>query len=285
MKKNVLILGVNGLIGSTLGRVLGKSRHLKVYGTVRKKISFLENCELINSVDAFNIEHIYDLIIKNNINFVINCIGLTKHKDLTNSIYDSGYLNAVFPHKLSFFTQKCNAKLIHISSDCVFSGKNGNYNESSKCDATDTYGVTKYLGELSENQGLTIRTSTIGHELETSYGLLNWFMRQKKCFGYSKAFFSGTTTLELANTINRIILEYPSLCGVYNIGGTKISKFDLLKKINDIYKLDIDIKCNDEFFIDRSFSSARFCRDTGYSSPNWDSLINDMKEEFFAANK
>jgi dTDP-4-dehydrorhamnose reductase len=282
--KNVLVLGVNGLIGSSVFRILSESKSLKVYGTVRRKSTSFENSNIFDSVDAFNIQLIYDLLIKKNIHFVVNCIGLTKHKELTNSIFDSVYLNAVFPHKLAFYAQKSNAKLIHISSDCVFSGKDGNYSEDSKCDALDIYGVTKYLGELSESQGLTIRTSTIGHELGTSFGLLDWFISQKRCSGYSNAFFSGTTTLELAKNIKRIILEYSNLSGVYNIGGNKISKFDLLTKINAIYKLGIDIKYDDSFIIDRSYSSVKYFKATGYIQTNWDDLISDMKEDFLAAN-
>ncbi|QWE29008.1 SDR family oxidoreductase [Polynucleobacter sp. AM-7D1] len=281
--KNVLVLGANGLIGSTLYRVLRKSNELKAYGTVRRNSIFFQNDDHIESVDAFDIQLIYDLLIKKNIHVIVNCIGLTKHKESTNSIFESGYLNAVFPHKLAFCAQKSNARLIHISSDCVFSGKDGNYDEGSKCDAIDIYGITKYLGEPSEIQGLTIRTSTIGHELASSYGLLDWFITQKRCSGYSNALFSGTTTLELANNIKRLILKHPNLSGIYNIGGEKISKFDLLTKINTIYKLGIDIKFDESLIIDRSYSSDKYYKATGYTQANWDDLIIDMKEEFLAS--
>lgn len=281
--RNVLILGANGLIGSTAFRVLSKCNQLKVYGTVRGLNIASKNINIFESIDAFNISLIEDILLKNNIHFLVNCIGLTKHRELTNSIFESGYLNAVFPHKLAFYAQKYNIKLIHISSDCVFSGKDGCYSEDSKSDALDIYGITKYLGELSESQGLTIRTSTIGHELGTKFGLLDWFLCQKSCTGYSKAFFSGTTTLELANIIRMIILEYSHLSGLYNIGGFKISKLDLLTKINAIYKLGIDIKFDDSFIIDRSYSSDKFYKSTGYRQNNWDELIVDMKDEFLAA--
>lgn len=281
--RNVLILGANGLIGSTVFRVLSKCNQLKVYGTVRGLNIASKNINIFESIDAFNISLIEDILLKNNIHFLVNCIGLTKHRELTNSIFESGYLNAVFPHKLAFYAQKNNIKLIHISSDCVFSGKDGCYSEDSKSDALDIYGITKYLGELSESQGLTIRTSTIGHELGTKFGLLDWFLCQKSCTGYSKAFFSGTTTLELANIIRRIILEYSHLSGLYNVGGFKISKLDLLTKINTIYKLGIDIKFDDSFIIDRSYSSEKFYKSTGHRQNNWDELIVDMKDEFLAA--
>lgn len=281
--KNVLVLGANGLIGSSVFRVLNKCSHLNVLGTVRSGIKS-NSTNIIPSIDAFNMQVIEDLLLTKNIQFLVNCIGLTKHRELTSSLLESGYLNAVFPHKLAFIAKTKNVKLIHISSDCVFSGKHGDYNEDSKCDALDIYGVTKYLGELSEDQGLTIRTSTIGHELGSNYGLLDWFINQKKCSGYSNAFFSGTTTLELANIIQKIILEYSNLSGVYNIGGIKISKFNLLTKIDTIYKLGIDIKCDNSFIIDRSYSSDKFYNATGYRITNWDDLIYDMKSEFFAVN-
>ena len=184
---------------------------------------------------------------------------------------------------MALFSQKFSLRLIHISTDCVFSGKDGSYTENSICDPVDWYGKTKFLGEISNFGVLTIRTSTIGHELLTSYGLLNWFLKQRSCKGFKNAYFSGTTTLELANIINNVINNFTNLTGLYHIGGYKISKYDLLNKINLIYNLKINIDSDVTHFIDRSFSSEKFCNATGYKIKNWDEIIYEMKDEFLVA--
>ena len=282
INKNILVLGATGLIGSTMYRVLKKEINLNVYGTSRSKINS-NDAFMIYNFDANNIDNLEQIIIKKNINCIVNCIGLTKHRDGEISQLESCYLNSLLPNKLALFSQKFSLRLIHISTVCVFSGKDCSYTENSICDPVDWYGKTKFLGEISNFGVLTIRTSTIGHELLTSYGLLNWFLKQRSCKGFKNAYFSGTTTLELANIINNVINNFTNLTGLYHIGGYKISKYDLLNKINLIYNLKINIDSDVTHFIDRSFSSEKFCNATGYKIKNWDEIIYEMKDEFLVA--
>ena len=131
---------------------------------------------------------------------------ITKHNKNIDNIEETIFINSVFPNVLANICNRKNTRLLQISSDCVFSGNKGMYLENSYRDAEDIYGMTKILGEINDFNNLTIRTSTIGHEFYSSNGLLNWFLKQKECSGFSRAIFSGPTTLELAKIIHKIII-------------------------------------------------------------------------------
>jgi dTDP-4-dehydrorhamnose reductase len=168
-------------------------------------------------------------------------------------------------------------KLIHLSTDCVFSGNKGQYNENDIPDANDVYGKTKSLGDLCYPESLVIRTSTIGHELNSSYNLLNWFLSQKsKCYGYKNAIFSGLPTIMLAETLINYVLNKPSLMGLYHLAAEPINKFDLLSLIAKTYNKKIDIIEDKEIVIDRSLDYKKFANDTGYKALKWDILIKKM---------
>ena len=186
-------------------------------------------------------------------------------------------VNAELPHRISLVARSANARLIHISTDCVFNGKNGNYTEKDPSNAEDLYGRTKFLGEVSYPHCITLRTSIIGHELKTNFSLADWFMSQEgKINGFTKAIYSGFPTVEMVNIISNYIIPNKELSGLYHVSSNAISKYDLLNIIKDIYKKDIKINVFDDFELDRSMNSDKFKEATGYISPSWEKLVKDM---------
>ncbi len=170
------------------------------------------------------------------------------------------------------------ARLIHISTDCVFSGKRGKYREEDLPDAADLYGRSKLLGEITGGRALTLRTSMIGHELAGRHSLLEWFLAQqgKAVAGYRHAIFSGLTTRRLAELIATLIADFPDLCGLYHVAGEAISKFELLSLVRGCFGLDIEIVPEDDFVIDRSLDSTRFVQATGIARPQWAEMIAQL---------
>ena len=289
MHKKVLILGANVLIGNGLTRYL-QTRNIRLFAIVRstkkvfsKKIPFFY-CKNLNSKKS--IDNIEKFIKKIKPDFIINCLGMTKHIETQNN----KLLNVYLPSILLKFKKKYFFDLIHITTDCVFDGKKGNYKETSLMNAEDDYGKSKILSDkilLKSKKTIIIRTSTIGHEIRTKRGLLDWFLSCNKiCYGYKKAFFSGLTTLELAKIIYKyfiLLSKKPIKYGIYNISGPKINKFDLLKKIRKIYKKDILIKPDYKLRIDRSLNSEKFTFVTKYKKLSWDKMLKDYRE-FYKKN-
>lgn len=272
----VVVTGSSGMIGSTIARIANE--HYKVIGVGRKKMS---------SVDlGFDYRDFRDLASEDGVrqfyadfrpNIVINCAGLTKHHPDGNNPSSAVRANVILPHLLSSEAYKQGCKFIHVSTDCVFRGDQGNYHETSLPDADDLYGKTKAVGELLQKSHLVLRTSTIGHEYGSKFGLLEWFLGTNlKCRGFTNAFFSGLTTVELANLLVRFVLPKNDLRGLYNVGGKRIDKYSLLKIIAEVYSHDIDLVADDDFKIDRSFNSSKFCNKTGYELPTWRGLIEEM---------
>lgn len=278
----VLVIGANGMIGSTIFRVLSEDDSLSVYGAVRntdsKQYFKTEARErIISSGDLLFDNNLIRLIEHASPDVVINCAGVTKHLPESSDPLISIPMNAVFPHKLESICNAASARLIHISTDCVFSGSAGNYTEEDLTDSVDLYGRSKALGEVAGKHSVTLRTSTIGHEFSSAYGLLEWFLAQEgQCYGYEKAYFSGLPTVVFAEIIRDQVLPNSNLTGLYNVAAKRISKFDLLNMIADVYKKTIEIIPNNEFSIDRSLDAGKFLRDTGYSAPEWQDMIDTM---------
>ena len=281
-KANVLILGANGLLGNTIFKYLYIRKKYEVYGSFKDKKRFkLKNNLITGDIiknNKLNLKKIINFIKKKNIKFVINCLGITKHKKIKNKELHSYLLNS----KINFeIINNCkNIKLVILSSDCVFNGKKGCYIERATPNANDTYGKSKAKGEIKNNKKvITLRTSTIGHEIKTKYGLLEWFLSQKKIVkGYSKAFFSGPTSLELAKVIDSYILTNKLRYGIYHISAKKISKYNLLKKVSFVYNKKIKIIKDNNFSIDRSLNSNKFKNQSKYKFPSWIKMIKDLKQ-------
>lgn len=275
----ILIMGCTGLIGSEIFRQAKIKKNVLVFGTykTKKKIKKLDQTYL-EYFNANNKEDLVILIKKIKPDFLINAIGITKHiKNKNKNKKNILKINSFFPHYAKKIANKNNCKFIQISTDCVFNGKKGNYKESDKPNATDIYGISKARGEIIDNKNLTIRTSTIGHEIYSKYGLLEWFLSQKKvCFGFKNAKFNGLPTYYFSRALLYILLK-TKIVGVIHISGKKISKLSLLKKIKKIYKKKINIKINEDYVIDRTLNNKKFKKI--YSKiPNWSVLISNMKK-------
>lgn len=230
-------------------------------------------------VDALNFDQIIRAVASIQPDLVINCIGLIKQLGhIARDPLFSISLNAMFPHRLSLVCRASKIRLIHISTDCVFSGKKGNYLESDQSDAEDLYGRTKFLGEVAyPPHCVTLRTSIIGQELKTRLGLIEWFLAQNEpIHGYKRAIFSGFTADELSRIILRHVIPDSSLNGLYHVSSDPISKYDLLCLARDAFKKEIEIQPDVDFILDRSLDSSRFRQLTGYRPPSWADMIAEM---------
>ncbi|MDD5773356.1 MAG: SDR family oxidoreductase [bacterium] len=281
----VLILGGNGMLGHRVYQVF--SPVLDTWITVRsskekfQKLSFFNPSKMIDNVNMDTFDSVKFVFDRVKPDVVINCVGIVKKlKESENSIH-AITINALLPHWLEALSMTKKIKVIHISTDCVFSGKKGNYSEKDVPDAYDLYGRSKLLGEVTGENCLTIRTSIIGREIERTVGLVEWFLSQKgkSIKGYKNAIFSGFTTSVLAEILLNIIRNYPDMCGLYHVSSKPINKFDLLCLIRDKLGFNVDIKPDEDFFCDRSLDSSNFCGITKYSSPSWDLMITDLIKE------
>jgi dTDP-4-dehydrorhamnose reductase len=280
----VLVLGASGMIGSAMFRVLSDERTWCVYGTLRSDVARryfpLEMAQnLLSRIEVEKPDEIRLLLSKLKPDVVLNCIGLTKHRREANDPVLAISVNALFPHVLAELCESANSRLIQFSTDCVFSGRRGAYSECDESDATDLYGKTKFIGELNQGRAITLRTSTIGHELNSQYGLLEWFLAQQgQCKGFRNAIFSGLPNTTFAKFVRDSIIPRSDLYGLYHVGATPICKYDLLRLIANVYSRSIVIEADEKFKIDRSLNSERIRLATGYVAPAWPDLIESMRE-------
>ena len=278
----VLVVGASGMIGSTVLRVLSEKKDWEVFGTVRDesvKQFFSESIgeRLRAGVDIEHENSLVSILDQIRPNVVVNCVGLTKHKPEAEDLLVSISINTLMPHRLAGMCKLVSARLIHVSTDCVFSGEKGNYTEDDFADARDVYGKSKALGEVYYPHAITLRTSTVGHELKSAYGLLDWFLSQEgQCKGYARAIFSGLPTVVFAKVIRDVVILHPELTGLYHVAAKPINKFELLKLIADVYGKKINIVQDDDLAIDRSLDAKRFQSATGYVAPEWPELIKSM---------
>jgi dTDP-4-dehydrorhamnose reductase len=278
----VLVIGASGMIGSTVLRVLSESKDLVVSGTVRdasvKRFFTPEiTSRLITDVSVEHPDALVKVLDDVRPDIVINCAGLTKHKPEADDPLVSIPVNTLMPHRLAGLCKLIGARLVHVSTDCVFSGEKGGYTEADFPDARDVYGKSKALGELIYPHTITLRTSTIGHELHSKYGLLDWFLSQEnRCNGFARAIFSGLPTVVFAQVIRDVVIPHNELSGLYHVAAKPINKLYLLKLISDVYGKSIDIVPDDKLVIDRSLDAERFRLETGYVAPEWADMIKMM---------
>lgn len=282
----ILVFGVTGMLGHVLWLKLKQTHN--TFGTVRrpkeelKTYSFLfekNNNYIIDNVDAVDECAIDKAVTLAKPDLVINCIGIIKQVPAAHDPVISIRINSLFPHILA---KKCHDKgvrLIHISTDCIFSGKKGQYRETDISDAEDIYGKTKYLGEVDGIYCLTIRTSLIGRELRGKRSLLEWFLAQRgQIRGYKRAIFSGLTTYAFAGIVKEIIEKYPKLSGIYHIASNPINKNELLMRLKNIYQKDVDIVPDEMVIVNRSLDPSKFKRDTSIRIPDWDEMLEELKK-------
>ncbi len=279
----ILIIGAAGMLGHTLMRFFAASPGINVFGAVRGEnlpAAFPQDLERlvrrrIDATQEINLRAVMDDVRPDT---VINCAGLIKHRDDAQNPESAIMSNALLPHRIARICSAMNVRMIHLSTDCVFSGADGNYNEQNLPDCIDVYGRTKLLGEVTYGNAVTLRTSIIGPELDRGLGLLSWFLAQTGSVkGYARAIFSGLPTVELARVIRDYILPNDKLCGLYHVSSEPISKYDLLCLIRQVYGTQADIVRDDTVRIDRSLDSGRFRQMAGYIPPPWPELVGTMK--------
>ena len=234
---------------------------------------------MIVGVEVDNIDHLTTLFATVKPHIVINCVGLVKQLAQSEDPLLAIPINAILPHRLAKFCSMIEARFIHISTDCVFSGNQGMYSEQDIPDAMDVYGRSKLLGEVDYPNAVTLRTSIIGHELTQSRSLIGWFLSQTdQVKGYNRAIFSGLPTVELARVIRDYVLKDNNLRGLYHVSSAPINKYDLLSLVSQCYGHAIDIIEDDTLIIDRSLNSTRFKLATNYRPPAWPELVKLMND-------
>ncbi|MER9166184.1 SDR family oxidoreductase [Mesorhizobium australicum] len=281
---NLLVLGATGMLGNAVFRVFSGSPQYLTFGSTRSSSHhqlFSEQVRgnLLSLTDAENADALAKLFAEVAPDIVINCIGVVKQLSSANDPLAAIPINSILPHRLARLCRIANARLIHISTDCVFDGAEGNYGEIARPNAHDLYGRSKLLGEVDYENAITLRTSIIGRELNSSHSLIDWFLRQNGSVkGFTRAIFSGLPTVELAGIIRDFVLPNPSLKGLYHVSADPISKFDLLTMVAESYRKEIRIEPDNELTIDRSLDSSRFRQATGYDPPKWPDLVRAMRD-------
>lgn len=284
-KKTALIFGGTGMLGHKLIQVL--SEDFSVAFTIRSDKNKIENFEFVKDsrifekTDVEDIQYIEKILVEVKPDFVINAVGIIKQLPESKNDLITLDINSIFPRRIAGLAEKYGFKLITVSTDCVFSGKKGNYAEDDPADAEDLYGKSKFLGEANEKNCLTIRTSIIGRELFSRHSLLEWFLnnRDETVKGFTNAIFSGFPTLVLAELIKRILLEFSQIEGLYHVSSEPISKYDLLNLIKKEFDLKTEIVPYDDFVIDRSLDSTRFRKLTGFIPESWEKMIKKMADD------
>ncbi|MEN8801472.1 MAG: SDR family oxidoreductase [Thiogranum sp.] len=285
----ILVLGASGMLGSAMIRVLDEHGDFDVYGSARSidvgrffptKIAQ----RLISGVDVENHDALITAFSQVRPQLVINCVGLIKQLSEASDPLRSIPVNALLPHRLARLCGVSGARLVHISTDCVFSGGQGGYSESDPSDARDLYGVSKYLGEVHYPDTVTLRTSIIGHALDNSNGLIDWFLAQQgQCRGFTRAVFSGLPSVVLAQVVRDVIIPDSGLHGLYHVAADPIAKFDLLELVAEVYGKSIEIIPDDSLQVDRSLNAERFRAATDYVVPDWPELIRVMHSYYSKA--
>jgi dTDP-4-dehydrorhamnose reductase len=282
----LLILGAYGMLGHRLFRNL--SERFDIYGTCRSirtdalHTRFVDPARLIPGVTAENFDSVVEAIARVRPDAVVNCIGIIKHRKTAYDHIPSIAVNALFPHRIASLCAASGARMIHFSTDCVFNGRKGMYRPDDQSDAEDLYGRSKYLGEVTGETAVTIRSSIIGWELSNGSGLVEWYRRQvgRSIRGYRKAIYSGFTTSAMADIVATILTDHPNLSGLVQIASSPIDKFDLLCRLESRLRLGIEITPDDDFHCDRSLDGQDFAESTGFQAPTWDSMLDRLASEY-----
>jgi dTDP-4-dehydrorhamnose reductase len=281
----VLILGGTGMLGHKLYQSLNGP--IEAIVSIRGESQSLQRFDfycpdqIIGGVEAFDLASVRMAIETVRPDAVVNCVGIVKQQTLGNDPIACIAINALLPHQLANLCAEYNVRLIHISTDCVFDGAKGRYNESDLTNATDLYGRSKAMGETTAPNAITLRTSIIGRELTTELGLVDWFLSQrgKTAKGFTNAIFSGLTTQELSRVIQSVLLDHQDLTGLYQVSVAPIDKHALLVLLNVMFDAGVEITPDDEFKIDRSLDSTLFRSLTGYQPSTWEAMIREMAND------
>lgn len=272
------------MLGNAALRLFAGDENFDAFGTVRSPHSvtlfpYELRAKLIHGLDVENLDGMLRLFDLLKPEVVINCIGLVKQLSEADDPLAAIPINSVLPHRLARVCAVAGARLVHMSTDCVFSGTKGGYIESDFADAMDLYGRSKFLGEVDYPNAITLRTSIIGHELSGHRSLIGWFLAQEgRVKGFKRAVFSGLPTIELARVISDYVIPNEGLRGLYHVSAEPINKFDLLTLVAKAYGKQINIEADEDFVIDRSLDSSRFREVTGYKPATWVELVDSMQK-------
>jgi dTDP-4-dehydrorhamnose reductase len=276
----VLVLGGTGMLGHKVWQTLHD--RFDTWATVRaERVPAVEPFSTLRSITGVRADD-FDSIVRAcaeaRPQVIVNCIGIVKQLKTASDPVPSIAINALFPHRLAGLARALGARLLHISTDCVFNGTRGGYSEPDAPDATDLYGRSKLLGEVTGPECLTLRTSIIGRELSGTTGLAEWFLghRGGRVEGYTHARFSGVTTGTLAGLLAELIERHPALEGLYHVASEPISKYDLLLELNRAFEAGVTIEPSDDVRIDRSLDGSRFAAATGWTAPDWGAMVAAM---------
>lgn len=278
----ILVLGASGLLGHTIFRILSETTQWSVRGAVRnpRTRELFPPALTERTVLCGDLEHQSELektIAGVEPDVVINCLSVAKSELREENLRKVLSNLSVLPQRIAHACAESGARLIHFSSDGVFSGTKGGYSEDDPPDAMDVYGMAKFLGEVRDPHTISIRTSMVGHELQAANGLLEWFLAQQtECKCFTRAVFSGLPTTELARMIRDVVLDKRELFGIYHVAARPISKFNLLQLVAEVYEKRIELIPDDRVVIDRSLNTDRFRAATGYEPPPWPELIKTM---------
>lgn len=281
----ILIIGGGGMLGHKLVQVW--TDKFDIWTTIRGKFENYEKYQIfdrqktLENVDVEDIKTLETIVEKIKPDVIINAVGIIKQIESSKDVVKTLNINSIFPHQLAEIAEKFEARLICISTDCVFNGKKGNYTEEDISNAGDLYGKSKNLGEVVGKNCLTVRTSIIGRELQTAHSLVEWFLSNegKEVKGFVNAVYSGFPTIYLAEILENIIFNFKNLSGLYHVSSEPINKYKLLQLIKDAYKIDIEIERFEDFYINRSLNSAKYRKATGFKPPDWKELVGMMAND------
>lgn len=280
----ILIFGISGMLGHKVWQVTNTEFTNSVFGTIRKTKSELSQFDIFKSenifenVDIQNTKQVLSILDNLKPDFIINCTGVTLRKSENKDIEKNMLINSLFPQVLALWAKNNQSRLIHFSTDCVFDGLTGNYTETDYPTASDAYGVSKFLGEVCSSNSLSLRVSIVGRELFGKTELIEWFLsqRNKTVNGYSQVYYTGLTTNFLAHEIVRIMKNYPTLSGLYQVSSEKISKYQLLVLLNKKFNNKAEIIEDNSKKSDKSLNCDKYIKATGFIKPNWVDMIDDL---------
>ena len=282
----ILILGGDGMLGHELLRSLAPAHEVGV--TLRqpldayRHLAAISEQNAVGGVDARDWARCSDVIARSAPDVLINCIGIVKQRKDAKSPVPSIEINSLLPHRLNELCDRIGARLVHFSTDCVFSGHRGHYTEADAPDPVDLYGRTKLMGEVDQAPGLTLRTSIIGlEERAQTTGLIEWFLAQHGTIkGFRRAIYTGLTTAAMARLVARVLEQHADLCGLWQVASAPITKYDLLADLaTKLGRTDIEIVPDDDFVCDRSLQADVFFRATGYQPPTWDEMLAELADQ------
>lgn len=283
----IVVLGGEGMLGHKMFQIL-REHFPDVMCTIRegpqhwlRQIDLLGGRDVVCGVDATDTHALSRLLQGLAPEVVVNCIGIVKQRPEAALRPVSIRINALLPHELAAITREWQGRVIHFSTDCVFSGSRGRYTEDDESDATDVYGRTKFLGEVAVDNALTLRTSMIGRELLGRASLLEWFLSHEhmQVPGFRRVIYSGVTTNHLAYLVAWLIQSRLQVHGLFHVASAPISKYELLCRLKAAYGRDLVVVPDDGPECDRSLDGSRFESATGYRCPPWDDLIGELARD------